>query len=298
MIPFRLLLVTAALLAPWSAAASAQSAWVFKFANSSEAPPDLTCKVYALNDVDPALASWVAQTIPEMIEPGSWTTAGGRASLNFYPPKKLLVVRHTNAAHARIGEFLKEISRASAPATFATTPREPALLRTHHLMPAMKTDVVESKPQPPRRTDGNPRHLFHIIVDGFEGEGMKLKNFTLRYEGEGIIDSTIAELIKSMQGAGTFVERMTADPALPSGHYLPCPPTYPPSTCPADGPAAPTTAPGSCKGVTPPVEMPRNVAPLAAPLIRAISVTTPPGVPIGSAPVPAPPPPGRSTTPR
>jgi hypothetical protein len=42
--------------------------------HSPNAANDLTCKVYSLTELgdDPSLGAWVAETIPEVIQPDSW----------------------------------------------------------------------------------------------------------------------------------------------------------------------------------------------------------------------------------
>src|SRR5262249_34751838 len=95
-----------------------------------------------------------------------------------------------------------------------------------------------------------PKHLFHIILEGLEvkqGEDvpeMKLKNFTLRYEGEGIIDSTVAKLIKALNKQG-------APPASPAGTCSP-PATYGSAPqCLPSSPESPGTAPPSAAPAAP-----------------------------------------------
>src|SRR5436309_10149230 len=58
----------------------------------------LICTVYALSDLgdDPSLGKWIADTIPQVIQPGSWKSAEGQGTrLNHYAPAKILVVYHT-----------------------------------------------------------------------------------------------------------------------------------------------------------------------------------------------------------
>src|SRR5437016_3804139 len=48
------------------------------------AMPMHTCKVYSLSDLgdDPKLCKWIAETIPEVIQPASWKQ--GEAKISFY----------------------------------------------------------------------------------------------------------------------------------------------------------------------------------------------------------------------
>jgi hypothetical protein len=84
----------------------------------------------------------------------------------------------------------------------------PAIAQAAHIVPASNQPALPGTPAVPATAPEQkktPRHLFHIILEGLEagagedGEinGYKLKNFTLRYEGEGLIDSNIVELFKN-----------------------------------------------------------------------------------------------------
>ena len=82
---------------------------------SSAAPNGPTCKIYSLAELgdDPKLAKWVADTIPEMIQPASWKQA--EVKLSYYAPSKILVVNHTPAVHAQISELLQSLKKSLPP---------------------------------------------------------------------------------------------------------------------------------------------------------------------------------------
>src|SRR5207244_8912884 len=61
---------------------------------------------------------------------------------------------------------------------------------------------------------GRPKHLFHFII---------------RYEGEGIIDSNVAELYKSMNKAGESPPSLATVIGVPASACLPTP--VPSGTC-------------------------------------------------------------------
>src|SRR6516162_5534285 len=65
---------------------------------------DSACVIYALTEMgyDADLGKWIAQTIPEVIEPGSWKDT---AVLRYYAPKNILVVRHSASVQAKVDGF-------------------------------------------------------------------------------------------------------------------------------------------------------------------------------------------------
>lgn len=104
------------------------------------------CVVYPLHDLGggAALARWVAETIPQVIEPHSWSGAGGQGALAYHAPARLLVVYQTPAVQRQVSGFLAGLKRA-LPAEGAAAP---------HLAAA----------------PAQPRHLFHLVVRA-EGDG-------------------------------------------------------------------------------------------------------------------------------
>ena len=73
------------------------------------------CKVYALAELstDPSFCKWVADTIPQVIEPGSWGQEGaGKYALTYNSTARLLVVSHTPAVQAKVVAFLDGLKKA------------------------------------------------------------------------------------------------------------------------------------------------------------------------------------------
>jgi len=145
-----------------------------------------SCKVYSLADLgdDPKLCKWVAETIPEMIQPASWKQAD--AKLSFYAPSKILVVNNTPAVHAQVDEFLQSLrkslaqQKASAKQDTQVMPAQFALQDSSRPVSVVQTGPASYPvPTPPV----GPKHLFHFII---------------RYEGEGIIDANVAKLTQAL----------------------------------------------------------------------------------------------------
>ena len=193
---------------------------------------DEPCVIYSLADMgyDAVLGSWIAETIPEMIEPSSWKNQGGMGAIRYYPPKNILIVKQTAAIQKKVDGFLKDLKSSMPTASAANaagkkTPhtsvipadhREPALLRT-------STPTNEPSGYPVAPPVKAPKHLFHFII---------------RYEGDGIIDDNVVKFMKSQ---GMPLIRSVETPSCPAG----APPAVnnsPPSTsAPVYG--APTAVP-------------------------------------------------------
>jgi hypothetical protein len=189
-------------------------------ANPQSAPiPGVICTVYPLGELaeDASLAKWIAETIPEVIQPGSWNDGSrsgegvGARVLKHHAAARVLVVYHTPAVQAQVDAFLKDLKkslpqqkgsvmmptaqRGVVPAQFSAASAakivEPA--------PAAKTTTY-LVPAPQQQ----PKHLFHLI---------------LRYEGEGISDSSMVSALKSLTGdAGESAspEQATPEPGKTS----------------------------------------------------------------------------------
>ena len=128
-----------------------------------DAPP--LCTVHPLGDLgdDPKLCKWIADTIPEMIQPSTWKLGHGR--IVYYAPAKIPIVTNTPAVHAQVDEFLKGIKR-SLPAQKKSTPQSEQIVPVQ----AIATGSLRM-----------PKHLFHFII---------------RYEGAGIVDANLAKFAK------------------------------------------------------------------------------------------------------
>ncbi len=211
---------------------------------------DRSCTIYSLNDMgyDADLGKWIAESIPEMIEPSSWQSQGGSGALRYYAPKNILIVKQSRAIQSKVDGFLKEL-RTSLPKASATNSskrpiragvvpvehREPALLRTSN-------PVSDAQPYPVPTAVKAPKHLFHFII---------------RYEGDGIIDDNVVKFMKTqLQGAQSPVGvglRSTvpcAPQAPPAVSEAPPPTSYlePADAVPNVGSVAPYAAPAPNEG--------------------------------------------------
>jgi len=173
--------------------------------------------IYSLEELgdDPDLGNWIADTIPEVIEPGSWNrhgTSGEKQVLRYYGPKKILVVYHTPAIQAKVERFLKNVKKALPTGTTKVAARKaPAtdsrVVPAGYLAPGViansspvRQPPVASPVPPPAR---QPRHLFHFII---------------RYEGAGMIDSNVVRFMKlqneQKEPAAPEAEKPSASSAL------------------------------------------------------------------------------------
>jgi hypothetical protein len=161
-------------------------------ADEKSASDDLTCVLYALADLgnDPDLGQWVAETIPEVIAPGTWK---GQGVVRYYAPKKLLVVYHTPATQARVEGFLKEVKKSlpvgnDVAHTAARGPLPtaavvvPADFRVPGPIRACSSFAEHHSSYPVPAPATRPKHLFHFII---------------RYEGEGIVDDNVVKAMKT-----------------------------------------------------------------------------------------------------
>jgi hypothetical protein len=187
-----------------------------------------TCTIYALAElgVDSDLGNWIAETIPEVIEPGTWK---GQEVLRYYAPKNILVVYHTPAVQAKVDGFLKNVKKSlpsvkagkttakmsSSPQTIVQAGHHvPALLKTSSPVP--EPSLGYAVPAPIKA----PKHLFHFII---------------RYEGEGIIDDNVVKFMKAYYQAVKKEENANVLPGPPPPKIEGTGPTVPS----AYGPPAP-----------------------------------------------------------
>ncbi|MCI0638138.1 MAG: hypothetical protein L0Y72_05080 [Gemmataceae bacterium] len=191
----------------------------------------VTCAVYSLVEFgdDPQLGQWIADTIPQVIEPGSWrhAVAAGHATghhLSYFAPARILVVHHTPGVQAQVDAFLKRVKQALPPHRQAAkgTTLQPlattgsfAVLSDRNVVPAHHAVAPSSKPSDPVLMPKGvypvpaplqqPKHLFHLV---------------LRYEGEGVVDAQVVELLKNVTGQNPAPTEKTdkAEPAKSSQH--------------------------------------------------------------------------------
>ena len=240
-------------------------------------------KIYPLAGInsDSNLGAWIADTLPKMVRPETWTAAGGPGALSYYAPGQVLVVRQTPAVQAEVTAFLDQLKRSLSLDSGQT--RTPASLdgpvRPASYVPNLQTPPSTAAPAQPARATArsatgpaHPKHLFHIILEGLEmsaeegPQNMKLKNFTIRYEGEGLIDTNVAGMIKALAkqgGIGMTTQKWYPDNTmtLPAAKYLQHTPDYIPAAVPA-----PPPQPARDPSVSP--EEPRETLPMPRPLPR------------------------------
>jgi hypothetical protein len=194
--------------------------------SSQQGRGDPTCVIYPLDElgVDREFGDWIAQTIPEVLEPGTWKSQ--TASMNppygeAYPgsnrleawkpsgvlrynaAKNILVVYQTPAMQTKVEEFLKDLKKslprkksAGASARHSSTQATevaPAEYRVPALLKASGSAPEQSSSYPVAPPVKAPKHLFHFII---------------RYEGEGIIDDNVVKFTKIQAGgdkSGTAV---------------------------------------------------------------------------------------------
>jgi hypothetical protein len=180
----------------------------------------LTCKVYSLADLgdDAKMCKWVAETIPEMIQPSSWKNSEAR--LSYFAPSRILVVNNTPAVHAQVEEFLQGV-RKTVVAQKASIKQDAQVVPAQFALQDASRPTgpgVACSPPSPGVTSGpagypvpmapvGPKHLFHFII---------------RYEGEGIIDSNVAKFTESLakQAAAASQSNYTFPPPAPMGDPL------------------------------------------------------------------------------
>jgi len=176
-------------------------------------------EVYNVADFakDAALAQWIVDTIPKVIEPDSWQAKtfvyedapgrtwqlgkvygpGGPGEMRYFAPAKVMVVSQTPAVHAQIGMFLRKM------ATALPKQATPAAMNTPAGDKVVPASFATPAPSGITNTNGNPaaylvpapaqqpKHLFHLVV---------------RYEGDG---AAAAELAKKVTGNGGASEEAT-----------------------------------------------------------------------------------------
>jgi hypothetical protein len=164
-------------------------------ASADQASKDLPYTLYALDELghDPELGKWVAETIPEVIAPGTWK---GQGVLRYYAPKNLLLVYHTPQTQAKVRSFLQNVKKtlpaghaSHVAAAKAPACDPPVVLADYRAPGCSKTATVpaeQSASYPVAAPVRPPKHLFHFII---------------RYEGEGIVDENVVKAIKAQYPA-------------------------------------------------------------------------------------------------
>jgi hypothetical protein len=183
--------------------------------------------IYALADMgyDSDLGKWIAQTIPEMIEPKSWQEQGGAGALRYYAPKNILIIKQTAAIQAKVDGFLKDLKKSLPKGSDGRSARgkktshsgivpaayqAPETLRTSSPVPEPSSYPV---PAPVKQ----PKHLFHFLI---------------RYEGDGIIDDNVVKFMKAYYqaeqgtaaaGKGSYAGNVSPSAGTPAVGVAPAP---------------------------------------------------------------------------
>ena len=158
----------------------------------TSAADDGSRTIYALADMgyDSDLGKWIAQTIPEMIEPRSWEQQGGAGVLRYYAPKNILIIKQPAAIQAKVDGFLKELKKSlpkgseSRSAAGKKTPRASIVPAAYQAPEPLRTSSPAPEPSsyPVPAPVKPPKHLFHFLI---------------RYEGDGIIDDNVVKFMKA-----------------------------------------------------------------------------------------------------
>jgi len=169
-----------------------------------------TCVIYPLAELgrDPGLAKWVAETIPDMIAPSSWSQVGGTGRITHNATSQVLVVYQSAAVHAQVETFLNDLRKAGPGG--AAKPAVPVgkVVSAHYtdaglIKPADPVTKGQGYPVPPPLQQ--PKHLFHLVI---------------RYEGDGIVDANVASMVKDIVAAaredGAGDKKAVPDAAKPT----------------------------------------------------------------------------------
>jgi hypothetical protein len=224
----------------------------------------MSCKVYSLADLgdDPRLGKWVAETIPEMIQPASWKHTD--AKMSFFAPSRILVVNNTAAVHAQVEEFLAGLRKSMPQQTKSMrhdSEVKPAQFTLQDTSRPSSMPLVGPTSYPVPASPVGPRHLFHFII---------------RYEGDGIIDGNVAKFVKSLAEANKDTNVMQSNFTYPASNGPVCMPAT--VGMPVTMSGMPTTSPPRHMPLAdaPPMRLP----PAAIPVPAAVPV--PPALPVVS----------------
>jgi hypothetical protein len=239
----------------------------FQAAFSQTPASDMTCKVYPLSELgdDPNLCKWIADTIPEVIQPGTWAQSDGteaRRRISYYAPSKILVVYHNAAVHAKVDAFLRDLKKAMPQETTAVSSRPRS---DHQVVPAQYTgpSLIQSSGAAAPPTSAypvpaqtkQPKHLFHFII---------------RYEGEGLIDANVVKFTRALNAQDASRGSAAPVTSCPSAPVTASPPptvtpggSYSPALTPSDSTrGVPEAAPPTGGLSAPPSEVKKDREPL------------------------------------
>jgi hypothetical protein len=184
---------------PRQSASSAQEGRAQK-SNEGKSNEGNKYQIYDLSNLgdDAEFCTWVATTIPAVIQPESWISMGGTGNISYFPPTKVLVVYHTPAVHAQVDAFVHNMKKTLPPAkgsaatqNGATTPN---MIQAQYAVPK----VIQTGEASPNNSyvipapAKQPKHLFHFII---------------RYEGDGATETTDPVKGKAEDTANSSLEQ-------------------------------------------------------------------------------------------
>ena len=158
------------------------------------------CRIYDLSILgnDAEFCTWVATTIPTVIQPESWISMGGTGNISYFPPTKVLVVYHTADVQTQVDAFVKNMKKTVptakggaaayngvvAPDLIQAQYAVPKLIQTSEASPSASYVI----PTPAKQ----PKHLFHFII---------------RYEGDGVTEANNPDKAKAEDSANSSLEQ-------------------------------------------------------------------------------------------
>lgn len=195
---------------------------------------ELVCKIYNLSQLskDSRFGKWVAETIPQVIQPETWnsrTPRSGKRLLSYSTTANVLVIYQTAEVHAQVDAFLSKLKETvAARKSIATRPSRGVVPAMHQTPARMnRTATVPEMGSAASPPWPRPKHLFH---------------FTIRYEGEGLIDDSVVQFAKAVSPKPTSPTAVGGAPQ-PLVHVPVCSsPLYAPSTRPGYQAPTPTAS--------------------------------------------------------
>jgi hypothetical protein len=158
-------------------------------------------RIYPLSKLsdDEGFCQWVADTIPQVVQPKSWMSLGGKGTVSYHAPTKTLVLSNTPDVHAQVDAFLKDVKKALSQDKGKTAPvgNQPSnVAQAQYTVPnVIQTGAAVPSsyliPAPVKQ----PKHLFHFVI---------------RYEGDGAPEAGSQEKEKAQAAADALVQAQNA----------------------------------------------------------------------------------------
>ncbi len=181
---------------------------------------------------DHDFGQWLAETIPEMVEPGTWNESGKPGSLRYYGPKNILVVNHMPEVLTKVDGFLKNVKKALPEGVACKSCSHDCKVKQTGYAPPAPIQSFVTPPEPstsypvPAQAQ-HPKHLFHFII---------------RYEGAGVVDSNVVKLAKvyadSERDEKAATDKKDKEEKEEKAAKVPCCVPCCPAPCSCTGPAS------------------------------------------------------------